>query len=140
MKKVSFTVSLFFLCSVFFILSSILYATEGVVGDETGDLDLCYSARVLQGEKHFMIPVSHFPPNHALLQDNAQCGYTRRDRIRIKAKDQCYWNGSKTEGYKAFYSYSRPRGASSNTGYEQSNAAIMYFIVDDNSDVYGCIS
>ena len=83
-----------------------------------------------------MIPIGHLPPRHALLVNPGNnCGYNEKSRIRIKAIDQCSKSGN-VQGYMAFYSYAYPNFASSNTGYEKSNGAIMYFIVDDNNDVY----
>jgi len=76
-------------------------------------------------------PVTGFPAQHALVKDY-NC-YSEGDPIPHAGIDsECKAKvGNFDSSAKAFYSLSKPKGSSSNIGFEEHDATTLFFVVDD---------
>eukprot|EP00056_Hartaetosiga_gracilis_P012097 m.190090 g.190090 ORF g.190090 m.190090 type:complete len:1095 (-) comp13633_c0_seq1:2329-5613(-) len=80
-------------------------------------------------------PVTSFPAQHSLVQ-NTYCGTNFNAGDRIPTSGNFYTGGlsgstcANVGSGELFYAYQYPNGASSNTGFEQTEADLLYFVVD----------
>eukprot|EP00055_Hartaetosiga_balthica_P014238 m.77130 g.77130 ORF g.77130 m.77130 type:complete len:1071 (-) comp8535_c1_seq3:3564-6776(-) len=81
-------------------------------------------------------PVTVFPAQHALVQ-NTYCGthFNAGDRIPRSGNFYSGNTCANTGSAELFYSYQHPYAASSNTGFEQAETDLLYFVVDEDLKV-----
>lgn len=78
-----------------------------------------------------------FPKEHVLARETI-CGQTFKEGDAIPAQGKWSETGSDgsckaVPGGDLFYAYNYPAGASSNTGFEQAEELLYYFVVDDSN-------
>jgi len=121
------------------VLGALLLVASQAVGQAQ---DLCYSMRVAGagGSTDYEFkPVTGFPVSHAVVA-NQFCGRQFQPGEAIPGGNSM-WGGSpgstatqcsqNINSGAFFYAYNKPNASSSNTGFEQADAVIVYFVVDD---------
>eukprot|EP00035_Acanthoeca_spectabilis_P038571 m.54329 g.54329 ORF g.54329 m.54329 type:complete len:1839 (-) comp9191_c0_seq1:3357-8873(-) len=104
---------------------------------------LCFDFR-MQGASGVEVltfaPITGFPENHVLVQQPV-CGYQAAVGELIPPVGKWSTSGDPNvsstscepaDSAQLFYAYEYPTHASSNVGFEQANAVLVYFIVDEN--------
>ncbi|EGD73921.1 fibrillin 1 [Salpingoeca rosetta] len=78
-------------------------------------------------------PVSKFPHGHAYVNEE-YCGEQKSPGDVIPAYGNWLYGSTcqNVTGGSVFYAYNYPNGASSNTGFEQSESDLLYFVVDED--------
>jgi len=122
----------------------VLLTTAAAVAAAGGNL--CYSVQFHgASQRNFVLkPVTGFPASHVLV-DRTICGNHFNAGDPIPGGTQLWSNRGaandesssceETTGSGLFYAYNSPNGASSNTGFEQDKAVIVYFVVDADGDL-----
>ena len=118
---------------------------------------MCYTASTLHSgtlgndSPLSMSVVHHLPPKHPMIDSNGCCrgrgcywygSLSQKTKVRISNDQACAWahydNGfarHNMKGYKTFLSADYPRSGP-NTGYEEKDAATMYFMEDSGDNLY----
>lgn len=107
--------------------------------------DYCYEVRWQLSQpnpkRQLMRPATRFPSSHSVVQ-HPVCG-TRAAGSTIPPVGQHSQSGGaggcqSLDAGALFYAYDYPYSASSNTGYEQKETDLMFFVLDsDNNAYYG---
>ncbi|EDQ89459.1 uncharacterized protein MONBRDRAFT_25119 [Monosiga brevicollis MX1] len=114
-----------------------------LAGSHAALQDLCYRLRWRLADpiprERMIRPVTGFPPEHALVQ-NERCGhqYAAGDPIPVSALYSTSNGNSgcqEVTGGSLFYAYNWPNGASANTGFEEPEKALFYFVQREDSNV-----
>eukprot|EP00049_Salpingoeca_infusionum_P013243 m.247154 g.247154 ORF g.247154 m.247154 type:complete len:1247 (-) comp15390_c0_seq2:449-4189(-) len=101
--------------------------------------DLCYQVAWGAGStyrRHVVRPVTAFPSEHALVTQQYCDGAQTGDPIPSSGAWSKGSSCSIVDGGSLFYAYNSPNGASSNTGFEQAETDLIYFVADENDGVY----
>lgn len=128
-------------------VASLWAAAAGAAAASSATDNLCYSVQFAgpSGQQNFVLkPVTGFPASHTLVSKQ-NCGNRFAPGDPIPGGPQLWSNNGAaantsrscqtTTGSGLFYAYNNPDGASSNTGFEQDKAVVVYFVVDADGDL-----
>ena len=158
-----YTVVLFLMQRTACLFCLILMMDNGIITGcdaKRRQYDMCYTASTLHSgtlgndPPLSMSTLQHLPPKHPMIDRNGCCrgrgcywygNLSQKTKVRISSNKACAWahydNGfsrHNMKGYKTFFSADYPHFGP-NTGYEENDAAIMYFMEDDGNNVYAYI-
>ncbi|KAK3235257.1 hypothetical protein CYMTET_54522 [Cymbomonas tetramitiformis] len=87
-------------------------------------------------QEHHLTPVAKFPSSHPK-SSSSYCGTeTYIPEHTSFPKGSSGSSCTRTRGAEAYYSWNVPGATSANTGYEEKDTLLLYFIVDQANDIY----
>ncbi|KAK3234328.1 hypothetical protein CYMTET_55409 [Cymbomonas tetramitiformis] len=111
---------------------TVLLLSQESMGDE-----LCHLVRSGSDytTEHLLTLISKFPSSHPK-STGSYCGNETYIPAHTSFPKGSYSGCTRTRSAEAYYSYNVPGATSANTGYEEKDTVLLYFIVDRAEDIY----